>query len=112
MAGLTVNLRGLEISNVTSEVSIEGNGRYLTIEGDITNPSSRERPVPPITISLWGEAGQTLYSWSIEPPRANLSSGETSRFRARLVAPPDEARQVLVRFAPDGNGTTIAGGGN
>lgn len=112
LAGLTVNLRGLEIANVTSGVTVEANGRYLTIEGDILNPSSREQPVPPITISLWGEARQTLYSWSIEPPRAKLSGGETVGFRARLVAPPDEARQVLVRFAPGMDGTTIAGGGN
>ena len=112
LAGLNVNLRGLEITNVTSTVSTESNGRYLTIEGEIANTTRAERPVPQITISLWGEAQQTLYSWSVEPPRANLSAGEKTRFRARLVAPPDEARQVLVRFAPEADGATIAESGN
>jgi predicted Zn finger-like uncharacterized protein len=112
LAGLRVNLRGLEISGVTSSLSTEPAGTYLTIEGEIANNTGRDRRVPQITISLWGEARQTLYSWSIEPPRANLSAGEKTRFRARLVAPPDEARQVLVRFAPDVNGTTMADGGN
>lgn len=112
LAGMSVNLRGLEITNVTSTVSTESNSRYLTIEGEIANTTRGELPVPQITISLWGDARQTLYSWSVEPPRANLSAGEKTRFRARLVAPPDEARQVLVRFAPDADGTTIADGGN
>ncbi|HSP26348.1 MAG TPA: FxLYD domain-containing protein [Saliniramus sp.] len=112
LAGMSVNLRGLDITNVTSTVTTEANGRYLTIEGEIANTTATERRVPQITISLWGEARQTLYSWSVEPPRANLAPGETTRFRARLVAPPDEARQVLVRFAPDADGTTIAEGGN
>jgi predicted Zn finger-like uncharacterized protein len=112
LAGMRVNLRGLEIGEVSSSISTEGNTRFLTIEGEIKNPSGHARTVPPIAISLWGESRQTLYSWSIEPPRAILSAGETTRFRARLVAPPDEARQVLVRFAPDGDGTTVAGGGS
>jgi hypothetical protein len=112
LAGMRVNLRGLEIGEVTSSLSSENNARFLTIEGEIKNPSDHARTVPPITISLWGESRQTLYSWSIEPPRAILAAGETTRFRARLVAPPDEARQVLVRFAPDGDGTTVAGGGS
>jgi predicted Zn finger-like uncharacterized protein len=112
LAGMNVNLRGLEIAGVTSTVTTEPNGRYLTVEGEIANMTGNERPVPQITISLWGEARQTLYSWSVEPPRASLGAGEKTRFRARLVAPPDEARQVLVRFAPDADGTTIAEGRN
>jgi predicted Zn finger-like uncharacterized protein len=112
LAGVRVNLRGLEITGVTSALSNEPTGTYLTIEGEIANTTDSRRPVPQITISLWGETRQTLYSWSIEPPRANLSAGEKTRFRARLVAPPDEARQVLVRFAPDVNGTTMAEGGS
>ncbi len=112
LAGMNVNLRGLEIAEVTSTVSTEPNGRYLTVDGEIANMTGNERPVPQITISLWGEARQTLYSWSVEPPRASLGAGEKTRFRARLVAPPDEARQVLVRFAPDAAGTTIAEGRN
>jgi predicted Zn finger-like uncharacterized protein len=112
LAGLPVNLRGLAISGVTSSLSTEPAGTFLTIEGEIANTTGSDRPVPQITISLWGDTRQTLYSWSIEPPRANLAAGEKTRFRARLVAPPDEARQVLVRFAPDVNGTTMADGGN
>jgi predicted Zn finger-like uncharacterized protein len=110
-AGMSVNLRGLEIAGVTSSVSTEGNTRFLTIEGEISNPTGKPLTVPQIAIALWGESRQTLYSWSIEPPRAILSAGESTRFRARLVAPPDEARQVLVRFGPDADGATMAEGG-
>ncbi len=112
LAGMEVNLRGLEIENVVSGLSSEPSGTFLTVEGEIANRSGVERVVPPVTLSLWNEERQALYSWTIEPPRANLSPGESTRFRARLVAPPDEARQVLVRFAPDAPGTTVAEGGN
>ena len=62
LAGMSVNLRGLDISSVTSTVTTEANVRYLTIEGEIRNTTRGERQVPQITISLWGEARQTLYS--------------------------------------------------
>jgi hypothetical protein len=40
-----------------------------------------------------------LYTWTNDPPRETMAASDTSTFRARLAAPPTEARHVLVRFA-------------
>ena len=107
MAGMPVNLRGLELMEVRSERTREDDGEYLTVYGTIVNRTDRSHMVPPVAVILRAETGQSVYSWSVEADRRTLHPGENVGFRARLVAPPPEARQVLVRFAPNAD---IAGG--
>ncbi len=106
-AGMPVNLRGLELMEVRSERTREDDGEFLTVYGTIVNRTDRSHMVPPIAVVLREETGQSVYSWSVEADRRTLHPGENVGFRARLVAPPPEARQVLVRFAPNAD---IAGG--
>lgn len=106
-AGMPVNLRGLELMEVRSERTREDDGEFLTVYGTIVNRTDRSHMVPPVSVILRGETGQSVYSWSVETDRRTLHPGENVGFRARLVAPPPEARQVLVRFAPNAD---IAGG--
>ena len=98
--GLPVNLRGLEFRGVRSEVVGVGTDAVLVVEGEIANISGRDAAVPPIEIGLQAAEGQMLYRWSNEPPAQSLKEGDALSFRARLAAPPSEARQVLVRFVP------------
>lgn len=98
--GLPVNLRGLEFRGVRSEVVGAGTDAVLVVEGEIANISGRDAAVPPIEIGLRAAEGQMLYRWSNDPPAESLKEGDTLSFRARLAAPPSEARQVLVRFVP------------
>jgi predicted Zn finger-like uncharacterized protein len=107
MAGMPVNLRGLELMEVRSERTREDDGEYLTVHGTIVNRTDRSHMVPPVAVILRAETGQPVYSWNVEADRRTLHPGENVGFRARLVAPPAEARQVLVRFAPNAE---IAGG--
>ncbi len=109
MAGMPVNLRGLELVEVSSERTREDDGEYLTVYGTIVNRTDRSHMVPPVSVMLRAETGQPVYSWSVEADRRTLHPGENVSFRARLVAPPPEARQVLVRFAPTAD---IAAGGD
>lgn len=97
--GLPVNLRGLEFERVRGELVREGNARLLVVEGEIVNPGETSLAVPPIALGVLGEGATPLYRWTTEPERATLAGGERVRFRARLVSPPQEGRQVLVRFA-------------
>ena len=106
-AGMPVNLRGLELMEVRSERTRENDGEFLTVYGTIVNRTDRSHMVPPVAVILRGETGQPVYSWNVETDRRTLHPGENVGFRARLVAPPPEARQVLVRFAPNAD---IAGG--
>jgi hypothetical protein len=106
--GLPVNLRGLELRSVASQVTGTGGEAVLTVEGEIANPMPRAAEVPQLLIALLAEDGQALYTWTSEPPRKTLEGGETTRFRARLAAPPLEGRDVLVRFAPAVGGAVAA----
>jgi predicted Zn finger-like uncharacterized protein len=97
--GYTVNLRGLTFRNIVTELVQEGEARVLVIEGDIANAEERTISVPLISVSVQGEDGAQLYTWTSEPQRPKLAAGDLMRFRARLVSPPPQGKNVLVRFA-------------
>ena len=106
--GLPVNLRGLEFRAVRSELVAAGTDFFLVVEGEIANISGRDAAVPPIEIGVRGAEGQMLYTWTNDPPRKTMAMSDTARFRARLAAPPADARQVLVRFAGGQEGAAVA----
>jgi predicted Zn finger-like uncharacterized protein len=103
--GLPVNIRGLAFSAVASELIQDAQGRFLVVEGDVTNITRTAVKVPPITVMVRGEDGKVLYSWTTEPPRPMLEPSELAHFRARLASPPETGRSVQVRFGgADGEG--------
>jgi predicted Zn finger-like uncharacterized protein len=99
MLGFPVNVRGLKLSAVESGLVEDMAGRFLVVEGDVTNITRGNARVPPIEVAVKDSAGQTLYSWKTDPPRSELEPAELMRFRARLAAPPAAGQSVLVRFA-------------
>lgn len=100
--GMPVNIRGLRLSAVESGVVDDGQGRFLIVEGDVANIRRGVTPVPPIEVLVKDAAGQTLYTWTTDPPRPSLEPAELVRFRARLAQPPENGQSVLVRFATQG----------
>jgi predicted Zn finger-like uncharacterized protein len=98
--GLPVNLRGLELRNVRSELLTQGPDVFLVVEGSIAGVAAGPVPVPDLEIAVRDGAAQPLYTWTHEPPLRRMDPGESMRFRARLAAPPAESREVFVRFAP------------
>lgn len=97
--GKPVNIRGLGLSAIESGLVEDPQGRFLVVEGDVTNITRRNRPVPLIEVAVKDAAGQTLYTWTTEPPSPTLEPAELMRFRARLAAPPETGRAVTVRFS-------------
>lgn len=100
-AGLPVNVLGLRLTAVESTLTDAEKGRFLVVEGDVTNIARGVRAVPPIEVAVRDEAGQALYTWTTDPPRPQLEPSELVRFRARLATPPEAGRSVTVRFASD-----------
>jgi len=96
--GLSVNVRGLSLTSVESGLVQDGQSRFLVVEGDVTNITRGVAAVPPIEVAVKDAAGQTLYTWTTDPPRPSLEPAELMRFRARLAAPPDAGKSVRVRF--------------
>ena len=100
--GLPVNLRGLDLRHVTSTLAGEGAQRVLAVEGEIANLAATETAVPPLGVAVRGADARDIYSWTASPPKPRLAPGEIVPFRARLAAPPEGARDAVVRFEPAG----------
>ena len=96
--GMPVNVRGLSLSAVESGLVEDGQNRFLVVEGDVTNVTKSKAVVPLIEVAVRDAGGTTLYTWTTEPPRANLEPAELVRFRARLASPPEQGQSVRVRF--------------
>lgn len=96
--GLPVNIRGLTLTGVESGLVQELQGRFLVVEGDVTNITRSAAKVPLIEITLKDATDQTLYTWTTEPPRDTLEPSELVHFRARLATPPENGQSVQVRF--------------
>jgi predicted Zn finger-like uncharacterized protein len=99
--GLKVNIKGLVFEDIASTAFREGEARFLVVEGMVRNVRNEASPVPLIEVSVRGEDGRTLYSWTAEPPRSTLPAGEALHFRTRLATPPEAGRAVAVRFADE-----------
>ncbi len=97
--GMPVNVRGLNLGSVESALLDDGLGRFLVVEGDITNITRHISAVPSIEVAVKDAGGQTLYTWTTAPPRPSLEPAELAHFRARLASPPENGRTVEVRFA-------------
>jgi predicted Zn finger-like uncharacterized protein len=100
--GLPVNVRGLSLTAVESGLVEDGQARFLVVEGDVTNIAKGSTQVPLIEVAVKDASGQTLYTWTTEPPRPNLEPSELMRFRARLASPPANGQSVQVRFTSEG----------
>lgn len=97
--GLPAAAPGLAFRLVTAEKAGTGSEATLVVEGEVANTSGDDKAVPVIELSVRDAGGRPFYTWTSEAPRRTLPPGETTRFRARLAAPPPEGTQVLVRFA-------------
>jgi predicted Zn finger-like uncharacterized protein len=105
---LPVNLRGLALQDVRSQLITDKDEQILVVEGQVRNLQAGDSRIPPLALALRDEKGNEIYAWTADPPRSVLAPGESAPFRARLVAPPLDGRDVLVRFARNENGAPQA----
>lgn len=98
-AGLPVNERGLDLKNLHVNLIHDGAQALLVVDGEIANKRGDKMPVPKIKLAVRDAGGHEIYTWDEASPKAKLDGGEVIAFRARLVAPPTEGRDIFVRFA-------------
>jgi len=96
--GLTVNLRGLIIADVTTETLTNEGVPVLVVQGRIVSDAKRTVEVPRLRFAVRNGSGNEIYSWTALPNRSLLGPGEGFTFQSRLASPPPETREVLVRF--------------
>ncbi|SDU40623.1 zinc-ribbon domain-containing protein [Stappia sp. ES.058] len=102
LAGLDVNLRGLEFRDLRTFRELENGTIVLVIEGTIENVERKPAFVPAVRFALRSEDAQEIYAWVMEPRLRRLDAGTTTRFRTRLSSPPELAADIQVRFVERG----------
>jgi hypothetical protein len=96
--GLPVNLRGLAWENVRTTGEMHEGVPVLIVEGAVRNVAGKTVEVPRLRFALRSPSGHELYAWTTVTERSILAPSETAAFRTRLVSPPAEGRDVIVRF--------------
>jgi predicted Zn finger-like uncharacterized protein len=98
LTGLSVNLRGVDFTDVTTTAEQHEGIPILVVQGNIVTRARKVVDVSRIKFIARNAARQEIYSWTAAPTRTVLSPGEVIPFRSRLASPPADAQEVLVRF--------------
>jgi predicted Zn finger-like uncharacterized protein len=98
LAGLDVNLRGLEIKDVKISTEAVDGKSVLVIEGAIFDVTRKPVDLPRLRFVVRDEHGTEIYAWNAVLEQSVLKPGEKAWFRSRLASPPAEARSIDVRF--------------
>jgi len=96
--GLRVNLVGLEIIQASARIVADGERRILVVDGQVSNPTSATRPVPPMQVAIRDQQGQQVYAWATKASSHSIAPGELATFSARLAAPPSDGADVVIEF--------------
>jgi predicted Zn finger-like uncharacterized protein len=100
--GLPVAVQlGLRFEGITSKRLEESGVAVLVVEGEVVNVSDRNRPVPPISVSLLDGSGRRLQQELFRAGDSELAAGGKTTFSGRLVNPAEQARTVSVTFEID-----------
>jgi predicted Zn finger-like uncharacterized protein len=98
MVGFEVNLRGLVFKDVkVSTETVEGKP-VLVIEGVIFGETRKPVELPRLRFSVRDAQGAEIYAWNAVLEQAVLKPGEKAWFKSRLASPPQEGRNIDVRF--------------
>ncbi|MEA2922327.1 MAG: hypothetical protein QOF07_2290 [Bradyrhizobium sp.] len=107
MAGLEVNLRGLQFKDVKiSSETVDGRS-VLVIEGAIVGEARKAVELPRLRFSVRDAQGAEIYAWNAVLQQPMLKPGERALFKSRLASPPPEGRNIDIRFF---NKRDVAGG--
>ena len=101
--GFPVNLRGLEFLNIRTKQEIQDGITVLAIEGEVENVANRAVELPRVRLSVLGENGVEIYSWTALLPRSILYPHERVPFKSRLASPPATGKEIMVRFLTRGD---------
>jgi predicted Zn finger-like uncharacterized protein len=96
--GLPVNLRNLKFENVHISKDAQDGVNILIVEGMIVSTSDKPAEVPRLRFAARNASGQEVYTWTALPTRSIVGPGESLEFSSRLVSPPADASDVMVRF--------------
>jgi predicted Zn finger-like uncharacterized protein len=101
-AGLPVNPRGIDFTDVSYVSQAEDGQQVLAVTGKIINRSNHELTVPLVRVALFDMERHELYHWTFVPGVSTLKPGQFAKFRTRLSSPPAGTHNLEIRFARAG----------
>jgi hypothetical protein len=107
LAGLAVNLRGVEFKDVKVTTETVDGKPVLVIEGAIVGETRKAVELPRLRFAVRDAKGTEIYAWNTVLDQTVLKPGQRAAFKSRLASPPAEARSIDIRFF---NKRDIAGG--
>lgn len=99
MAGLISSQPELKIANISTTRTKNDGIRRLIVKGEVKNIADSTVPIPPIKLTMRGDANNTLYAWTVSTTKQSLKAGEISQFTAIANDYPGNAVDVEVEFA-------------
>lgn len=97
--GIPVNIRGLEIRNVTFNWETDSGTPILFVQGVIQNISNRHVTIPTVVFAFQDGQGEELYHWAERVKTRTLPAGKQVTFATRVPSPPKAVENLQVRFA-------------
>lgn len=99
VAGEEINLRGLELRNVSYERQTEEGLPVLAIAGEVVNITGEQVLLPRLRVGLRDEHQNELYHWTFALEEKTLQPQGSVSFVTRLSSPPPQSRDIEIRFA-------------
>lgn len=96
-----VVFESLEIQNLRTNITQDGNDTVLTIAGDVGNLSVVSKEVPAIRISLTDSLGEEVQFVIVEAQDKTVEPGGTTPFEGIIRNPVRTAKQVEPTFVKD-----------
>jgi len=109
MAGLPVNLVGLNIENQHAQPMLKDGHAALTITGALRNIRGKPVVAPPLRISLLAPDGRVVATQIADPDGARIPPGVSRHFSVDVLDPPVSATNVEIAFVLDSKRPTAAG---
>lgn len=98
MAGLGVNLRGLEFDKLQLSSELVNGKPVLVIQGAMKNVTRKPVELPRLRFIVRDQNGADIYAWNSVLEQPVLKANERLAFKSRLASPPAEGREIAVRF--------------
>jgi len=98
MAGLGVNLRGLEFDKLQLSSEMVNGKPVLVIQGAMKNITRKPVELPRLRFIVRDQNGADIYAWNSVLEQPVLKANEQLAFKSRLASPPAEGREIAVRF--------------
>ncbi|MCB9992304.1 MAG: zinc-ribbon domain-containing protein [Hyphomicrobiaceae bacterium] len=105
MAGIEVNVVGIEFRRVNTVRALRDGVETLMINADLVNVANRQVKVPRVRVELIGADGNLLYEWNATPQARVLRPSESVEFTTQLASPPLDAVDMRLGFVEGSNET-------